>query len=450
MLNWLKRKSSFPVTFAQLFQGLKPNWFSNDYISYSSEGYCKNVVAYHCINKIAKAVADIPYIVKINGKEAKKNDIITLLQRPNPYMGYKRFMETAIKYRLINGNIYILAMNAETTKGKILQLDLLRPDRIYIQITSWNIPVAYQYTINGKMTEYPIDYATGMSDILQIKEFNPLNDFYGLSPISAAAYAIGQHNEAAEWNKKLLQNSARPSGMVVVKSGEQLTGLTDKQLQKLRDEFDERYTGPGNAGKAMFMSGDVSWQSLGMSPSDMDWLNGKNSSARDVCLAFGYPAMLLGLPDGATFNNVDAAKLSLYEETVVPLARDTLDEIANYLSHHTPYDVTIELDIDQVSALAPRRAMARQSARDDAVAGIITPNEARAENGYPPIVGADDLLVPAGKLPLNFDASGESKDDSTGEVSDAQTKYKGYLLLQGYSEERAQKIAEIAHREKSK
>ena len=57
---------------------------------------------------------------------------------------------------------------------------------------------------------------TGRSTVLHLKTFNPLNDWYGLSPIEAAAYSIDQHNQAGAWNQAMLQNGARPSGAIVV------------------------------------------------------------------------------------------------------------------------------------------------------------------------------------------------------------------------------------------
>jgi len=51
----------------------------------------------------------------------------------------------------------------------------------------------------------------------------------------------------------------------------------------------------------------------------MDWLGGRNVAARDIALAFGVPAQLVGIPDAQTYANMAEARMALYEETVLPL-----------------------------------------------------------------------------------------------------------------------------------
>ena len=78
--------------------------------------------------------------------------------------------------------------------------------------------MAYDYIIGGQTVEsYDVDQATGNSRIKHIKLVNPLDDFYGMSPIQSASIDIDQHNLANKHNVNLLQNGARPSGAVVFK-----------------------------------------------------------------------------------------------------------------------------------------------------------------------------------------------------------------------------------------
>ena len=37
--------------------------------------------------------------------------------------------------------------------------------------------------------------------VLHLKLFNPLDDYYGMSPLEAARAAIDTHNAASAWNK---------------------------------------------------------------------------------------------------------------------------------------------------------------------------------------------------------------------------------------------------------
>jgi phage portal protein, HK97 family len=435
MFKWFRRKSdSFNSVLSQLLAWTdSAGWTRKDYAGYAREAYEKNIVAYYCITQVARGVSDIPFIVTMDGKETDKGKIVQLLNRPNPAQSYKTFMRTAVTHKLVSGNTYILGFQA-TTK-RMMDLSLLRPDRVTIEVDSNNEPIGFRYNMNGRQVTFPIERGTLLSEVLHIKEPNLLDDLYGMSPISAAMMSIDQHNSSGMWNRKLLENSAKPPGILTMRDrGDLAPSPKQEQLDEIRDRLEEKYAGAKNAGKIPVFGFDLQWQSLGMTPTDMDWINGKNSTARDICLAFGYPPHLLGMSDGATFNNVSEAKLALYEETIIPIAQNMLAELGYYLSVHQGIQVEIVPDLDKVSALMPRRETARRNARDDVQAGIITPNEARQEIGYEEVEGGDDILVPAGKLPLNFD------------MTDLDEKqFTLWLMREGYSQKEARETAKQAY-----
>lgn len=429
-----KESASFNEVLAAIsadYANATSSWSRRDYRSYAHEAYEKNVVAYSCINNISKAVGNIPIIIKSGDKEVTSGKVYDLLKRPNSEQSYKTFMRLAVMYRLISGNTYI--HNLRVSTGRIMGMELLRPDRVQILTTRENEPYAYQYTVAGQTYTYPID-ELGLSDVLHIKEPNPLSDLYGMSPISAAIMSIHQHNKSVDWNATLLENSAKPPGIFSIVNRNDGAPPPDQQtLDNIRDRLHEKYSGYKNAGKIPVVGFDMRWESLGMSPTDMDWLNGKNSSARDICLALNYPAFLLGLPEGATYNNITEAKLALYEDCVIPLAENMYSDLAHYINQQMNENIEIAPDLDKIMALMPRREAARRNARDDLQAGVITTNEAREENHYDPIEGGDEILVPAGKLPLNFDIPDMSPP-----------KYNAWLVNQGMSKETADELTKIA------
>jgi HK97 family phage portal protein len=447
MLKWLNRflrKDYTPYERQILLRGGETGFFDDrNYLSLAENGYRANIVANHCINQIAKACADIPLIISVNGQDIEEDDdndqppVIDLLSKPNYKQSYCAFMFEAIAYRLISGNTYFHLVKGDITNTPF-EIELFRPDRVYIEATSENIPYQYLYSIAGKQYVYPIDQETGVSECLHIKTFNPNNDLYGMSPITAARLAIGQHNDSSVWNSSLLQNSAKPSGyLTIADKNDNAPPMTPEQVNDVRKQTSMLYSGPRNAGKIPVFNYDLKWQSMSFSPVDMDWLNGRNATAREICLAFGFPSFLLPVPDAtSTYNNVESAKLALYEETVIPTLNAILEPLGQWLGQQTGIDLELEPDLDQVTALLPRREIARQNARADFVAGILTLNEARAEIDYEPVDGGDQVMVPAGKLPLNFDVTG----------LDAQ-KFQEYLVQSGVPASDAKELAEIAYKD---
>ena len=92
--------------------------------------------------------------------------------------------------------------------------------------------------------------------------------------------------------------------------------LLNMDIVKLKKNLKTNYSGAKNAGKPLLIEGDMEWLEMSMSPSDMDFINSKNTSARDIATAFRVPPILLTIGGDATFTNMQEARLSLYEETI--------------------------------------------------------------------------------------------------------------------------------------
>ena len=223
----------------------------------------------------------------------------------------------------------------------------------------------------------------GDGDVRHMKLFNPLNDWYGMSPIESGAFAVDQHNLAMNWVQSLLQNSARPSGALVTKDSLE---LSDDNFNRLKTQIEEQYSGATNAGRPMLLEGGLDWRQMGLSPMDMNILETKFSAARDVSLAFGVPPQLLGIPGDNTYANFQEARLAFWEDTAIPLLDLIASDWTSWLGK--PDSVILRPDLDHIPAIADkRRALWRMAdeSRD------LTINERRALKGYEPLPEGDVL-----------------------------------------------------------
>ena len=150
------------------------------------------------------------------------------------------------------------------------ELHILRPDRIEIVPSETAIPKAYKYKINNQTVKtYQADPVSGAAEVKHFKFWNPLDDYLGLSPLSASSIDVDQHNMISKHNIALLANGARPSGAIVFKPADDAgmrTMLTDGQREQLQSDLQNRFNGPNNAGRPMLLEGDFVWQEMGMSP----------------------------------------------------------------------------------------------------------------------------------------------------------------------------------------
>ena len=87
----------------------------------------------------------------------------------------------------------------------------------------------------------------------------------------------------------------------------------------------------------------------------MDWADGKNMSAREIAMAFGVPPQMLGIPDAQTYSNYAEARLSLWEDTVLPLAKELITELNGWLAPCYGADIKLEMDLDDIPALEIKR-----------------------------------------------------------------------------------------------
>ena len=390
---------------------------NDNFKAYANEGYRQNAIVFRCVNEIANGAASMGFKVFDGDNLLESHPLVSLLNRPNPLQAGVEYFQSLYSYLLLSGNSYAV----KSMVGSLpRELHLLRPDRMEVKPSSTSIPKGYCYKLNGKEVNYwEADPLTGESEIKHFKMWNPLDDYLGLSPLMAAAIDVDQHNMIAKHNIALLQNGARPSGAIIFKPKDDAgmqTMLSDGQRQQISEDLKNRFQGSHNAGRPVLLEGDFDWKEMGMSPKDMDFLDQKNLTARDIALCFGVPSQLVGIPDAQTYANVQEARLALYEETIVPLARRVESDLNEWLAPAYGDRIRIEYDIDSVPALTERRRRIYENVVAAVREGIITRNEARDRLGYEPISGGDDVYVGANLFPLG--SVQESPDNSVDEIDE--------------------------------
>ena len=373
----------------------------DNYEAYADEGYRKNAIVYRCVNEIANGAACIPFKVFDGDEEMESHPLLNLLRRPNVVQAGVEYFQAVYSYLLLAGNNYSIRSDVN---GEVRELYLLRPDRVRVKPSKTATPQAYEYILGGKVVKtYDADPVTGESEVKHMKLYNPLDDYYGLSPLMAAAVDIDNHNEINKHNISLLRNGARPSGAIVFKPASDRglpIQLSDGQRQQLKDDLDVKYTGAANAGKPLLLEGDFDWREMGLSPKDMDFLQQRNMAAKDIALCFGVPSQLIGIPDAQTYANVQEARLALYEETIMPLARRIQSDLNEWLAPVYGENVRIEYDFESVPAMTERRRRVYENVTAAVREGIISRNEARERLGLEPIAGGDDVYIAANLFPI--------------------------------------------------
>ena len=332
-----------------LTTGARARWTPRDYQALAREGFARNSVAYRAIRMISEAAASVPLVVFMDGEKAGDHPLQRLLDRPNPDEAGPDMMEAFFGALQTSGNAYLEAAGS----AEVQELYALRPDRMRVVPGARGWPDAYDYQAGGRSVRLSRQ-PDGFLPVLHLKLYNPTDDFYGFSPLEAAATAIDAHNAAGAWNKALLDNSARPSGALVYSGGGAGDRLSEDQFNRLKQELSEVHTGPDGAGRPLLLEGGLDWKPMALSPADMDYIAGKAAAAREIASAFGAPPQLLGIAGDNTYANFKEANAAFWRQTVAPLAERAARALTAWLSPRFP-GTRIRPDFDQCPGLAAER-----------------------------------------------------------------------------------------------
>jgi HK97 family phage portal protein len=399
----------------------RPVWSPRDYAAFAREGFMQNAIVYRSVRMVAEAAASVPLLLYEGDQEIPEHPLLDLIARPNPICSAPDLLESWYGFLLVSGNAYLEAV---AIGGSLRELHALRPDRMKVVPGPDGWPEAFEYTANGNTVRFAGEVTPGVRPILHVKLFHPVNDYYGMSPIEAAASAIDTHNTASQWNKALLDNSARPSGALVYTARD--GNLSPEQYERLKSELEQGFQGAARAGRPLLLEGGLDWKSMSLTPKDMDFIEAKHVAAREIALALGVPPMLLAIPGDNTYSNYQEATRTFWRQTVLPLVNRTAKALSQWLapafadaslnnasstSAASPAAPALSLskgaptlelrpDLDAIEALSTERE-ALWSRIDKAT--FLTPNEKRSAVGYGPL---EEVSDPPGPTPSPNGTSG--------------------------------------------
>jgi HK97 family phage portal protein len=352
-------------------------WSASSYTALAREGYTKNPIAFRAIRLVAETASAVPWLLYEGREERSDHPLLDLIKRPNAAEAGATFFEALFGYLLISGNAYLQLSNA---MGLTPTLHLLRPDRMTVLAGEDGWTEGFEYQAGSQKRILPPVSRDDPSGIIHIKMFHPLDDLSGFAPLCAAQMALETHNAAANWNKALLDNSARPSGALIYAPADG-GNLTDDQYDRLKTELEDGYSGATRAGRPLLLEGGLDWKPMSLTPKDMDFLEAKHSAAREIALAFGVPPMLLGIPGDNTYSNYAEANRAFYRMTVLPMINRVAGELTASLAPHFGDGLRLEHDTDRIEGLSQERDLlwARLTA-----ATFLTDDEKRETLGYGP------------------------------------------------------------------
>ena len=366
----------------------------NDYQGYAKNGYNKDELIYACVRELANAAVEPRYFIEGYNRdnepfEVPNSPLGDLLYKPNKTQDLYEMIDQMIVHLYVSGNAYLFKERGQS--GKIVQIYLLRPDRVSIKSTEKDGVVGYEYDVEGST------YTIPLSDIQHLKlGVNPNNDLYGLSPLTVLASTINLDLSITQYAKTFFTNSGVPSGMLKLKK--RLT--TQEEANTIRSRWRSQFSTPSNYNSLAILDEDATYEPLSTTPADMAMRDLSDKVETRICMAFGIPPIVIGTNVGlsrSTYSNYKEARKSFWDETMIGLI-NKISRFLNYaIADEFPGNEKIAIDYAQVRSLIDDKDSLTTRINTQFTSGIITVNEAREHLGYDPI---EDGSIR--RLPLNI------------------------------------------------
>lgn len=366
-------------------------WPRNDDIPI--QNVLSNTTVYRCVTLIAADIAKMRLRLMEEdsngiGQEIDSAAFSPLLEFPNHYQNSIQFFEQWMFSKLINGNTYVLKhRDGRNVIDELYVLDpqrvrpLVAPDQsVYYELrrddlsglTLENIMVPAKEVIHDRMNAL----------------YHPL---WGLSPIFASHLPAAQALRILKYSDKFFSNAARPSGMLTAPGV-----ITQTTADRLKAEWGANFAGE-NQGKIAVAGDGLKFDAMAQNAVDNELLGQLKQSDQKVCTSFGVPGFKVGVEPPPAYDNIEALDQHYYSGCL----QTHIESIERLMASgmELPSDYYVEFDLGGLLRMDTQR---RTSSYSELVkAGILAPNEARAEFDFGPVDGGDSPYLQQQYYPLD-------------------------------------------------
>ena len=229
------------------------------------------------------------------------------------------------------------------------------------------------------------------NEIIHIKKYTPMNNYYGIPDIVAAANAMTGNEFAAKYNLDYFENKAVPRYIITVKGAK----LSPESERKLLEFFQVGLKGKNHRSLYVPLPADSPDQKVEfkMEPVEADTQDSSFNTYRkmnrdEILLAHRTPISKIGTPEGINLAAARDADKTFKEQVCQP-AQDILEKKLNKLIEEATDALKIKfneltLTDEDTQSRIDERYLRMQ---------VITPNEVRIRKGMVPIDTGDDVVI---------------------------------------------------------
>lgn len=348
---------------------------------------------YACVKVVSEAVANLPIQyqrvkdgVFVEDTNSALHYLLTV--RPCPYLSAFDFWKMVVQYLLLRGNAYIVPIYSYITMD-IERLALVDPSCVAHDTTNDTYIVNdMKAGVFGKYSE---------AEIIHLKNFT----YDGKTGLSTLYFARTTTDIAATGDAETLnrfQNGGNVRGIISNDTSVRGFGeYQDDQLQKTAVDIDGRFRG---GERIVSVPGQVQFNPLSLSSTDMQFLESRKFSVREICRFFGVHPSMIYDDTSNNYKSAEMANVAFLSQTLNPILRKIEDELRGKLIPQT-LCCKRKFEFDRRGLYACDLDSRVKYQAQTIAAGIYTVNEWRNAENKQPVKGGDKVLVSANLKDIN-------------------------------------------------
>ena len=348
---------------------------------------------YRCVNLLCDSVAVLPcqYMrlkdgIFVPDLNSRLHYLLTV--QPDSAMSAYDFWRQVVQSLLLEGNAYIVPVY-NTASLEIERLVLCGRGTVSHD-TNNDI-----YTVNdvlngvsGEFTEEQIVHIKGMS-------------VDGKSGVSVLTYARLTSQIATTGDQETLNRFANGGNVRgIVSNDTSVRGFgeyQDEQLTKTAEDIDARFQ---NGERIVSLPGQVDFKQLSLSSTDMQFLESRKFTVREICRFFGVHPSFVFDDTSNNYKSAEMANVAFLNNTLNPILRKIECELLRKLVAPSLAGKR-RFVFNRQSLYACDLESRAKYWQQVIAAGLYTVNELRREENKPEVEGGDKVLVSANLKPID-------------------------------------------------
>lgn len=350
--------------------------------------------AYRCMQILSDSVASLPLQhmrkrggIFVDDHASRLHYLLNV--EPDQNLSAFDFWRSIVLQLLLDGNAYVVPVYSSATMD-IDRLALCGRGTVAHDSTTDTYRVSdFDNGVFG-------NYSSG--DIIHVKGQIAGNPKRGVGVVEYARLSLGIASVGDTETHNRFANGGNVRGLVTNDTSVRGFGeYQDSELEKTAENLDDRFRG---GERIVSLPGQVDFKPLSLSSTDMQFLESRKFTVREICRFFGVHPSRVFDDTSTNYKSVEMGNVDFLSSTLNPLLRNIEAEFNRKIVGQSGYGKR-KIQFDRRGLYACDLDSRVKYQAQTIGAGLYTVNEWRAEENKPPVEGGDRVLVSANLKDIN-------------------------------------------------